>query len=276
MRIFDTHSHYNDSKYDEDRYDVLKDIYANFVDRIVLVGANLKDSISEKTLALEINAKTDMPKCYFTVGTHPDEIPLYSPESTDGLNYLAALEECSKVDGKVKAVAIGEIGLDYYGDSKTDETYKKQFEWFIAEMELAKKLNLPVVIHSRDACNDTYKLIKEYGKGLTGIIHCFGYEKEIAKKYIDLGFYIGVGGVLTFKNARKLVETVEAIPVETIVTETDCPYLAPTPHRGERNVSSYIHLVIDEIAKIKKISKEELANTLYDNAIDVFNLKNEY
>ena len=164
------------------------------------------------------------------------------------------------------------IGLDYYGDHKGKEDYELQKKWFIAEINLAKKLDLPIVVHSRDACKDTLDIIKTYAKGLTGIIHCFSYEKEVALEYVDMGYCIGVGGVVTFKNGRKLKEVVEAIPIENIVAETDAPWLTPMPYRGKRNESDYIKYVIEEIAKIKNIDVETTAEVLYNNALEVYGL----
>ena len=176
------------------------------------------------------------------------------------------------VDGKIDVIAIGEIGLDRHGDFKTEEDYINQAKWFITEIELAKKLNLPIVVHSRDACKDTFDIVKEHAKGMQGIIHCFSYEKETAIDYVKLGFHIGVGGVVTFKNGRKLREVVESIQIESIVTETDAPWLSPDPYRGKRNESSRIKYVIEEIAKIKNMGVEDAANILYNNALDVYNL----
>lgn len=271
IRIFDTHAHYDDNVYDEDRDQLFKRMLCDDVTDICLIGANYENSKSERDLALKYNAKSGYPKFYYTVGDHPDEIEKYSPSSKDGVEYLGKLESLCKDDsGKVIAVAIGEIGIDYHGDFKTEEDFKNQKEWFMTEIELAKKLNLPLAIHSRDACKDTFDVIKENAKGMSGIIHCFSYEKEIAIEYIKLGFYIGIGGTVTFKNARKVKEVVEAIPIESIVTETDAPWLSPTPYRGKRNESSYIKYVIEEIAKLKHMDIEETAHILYENAKKVY------
>ena len=207
------------------------------------------------------------------IGDHPDEIPRFRHDSIDGIIHLNKLEELAYDEkGKIDAIAIGEIGLDYYGDFKNEEDYKRQKEWFIAELDLAKKLDLPLVVHSRDACKDTLDIIKTYAKGLTGIIHCFSYEKDIALEYIKLGFCIGVGGVVTFKNGRKLKEVVDAIPLENIVTETDAPWLTPVPFRGKRNESSYIKYIIEEIAKIKCLNIDTVAEVLYNNSIEIYGL----
>ena len=272
IKIFDTHAHYSDEVYDVDRDELFRKMYNEGVKSITLIGASLIESKKEKDLALKYNVKEDMPHFYYTVGDHPDEIPKFSPESDEGIKYLNELENLSKDDEKVLAVAIGEIGLDYHGDFKNEDDYKNQAKWFIAEINLAKKLNLPIVVHSRDACKDTFDIIKEHAKGMSGIIHCFSYEKEMALEYVELGFHIGVGGVVTFKNGRKLKDVVESIPIDKIVTETDAPWLSPTPYRGKRNESSYIKYVIEEIASIKNMEMEKIADILYNNAMDVYNL----
>ena len=160
-------------------------------------------------------------------------------------------------------IAVGEIGLDYYWDNESHEVQKK---WFIRQLELARELGLPVLIHSREAAADTMEIMKEYAGGLKGVIHCYSYSREMAKEYVKMGFYIGVGGVVTFKNARRLKETVEEIPLESIVLETDCPYLAPVPYRGKRNNSAYIRYVAEEIAKIKGIPCGEVISRTEENA----------
>ena len=274
MRIFDTHAHYSDEKYDEDRQVLFERMYVDGVDRITLIGASKVESENEKEISIKYNALAGVPKFYYTVGDHPDEIIKVSPDSSEGANYLDELKQLTMIDGKISALAIGEIGLDYHGDFKTEWDYENQKKWFIAEIELARSLNLPIVVHSRDACKDTLDIIKEYARDLTGIIHCFSYEKEIAEEYVKLGYYIGIGGTVTFKNARKTKEVVEAISIDRIVTETDSPWLAPTPHRGERNDSSYIKYVIEEIARIKNENVVKVAECLYDNALEVYNLKN--
>lgn len=273
IKIFDTHAHYDDNIYDEDREVLFKKMYEDGVTDVALIGANINDSEKEKQIAKKYNEINEMPKFYYVVGDHPDEIPKFYPDSSEGIKYLDKLESiCYDDSNKLEAIAIGEIGLDYYGDSKTKEDYELQKSWFIAEVNLAKKLDLPIVVHSRDACKDTLDIIKTYASKVSGIIHCFSYEKEVALEYADMGFCIGVGGVVTFKNGRKLKEVVEAIPIENIVTETDAPWLTPMPYRGKRNESSYIKYVIEEIARIKKIDVETSAEVLYNNALEVYGL----
>lgn len=272
IRIFDTHAHYSDVIYDNDRDELFKKMSDEGVKSVTLIGASLVESKNEKAIALKYNGKENVPMFYYTVGDHPDEIQKFSPYSEEGIKYLNELEELTKVDGKINAIAIGEIGLDYYGDFKTEKDYKNQADWFVAEINIAKKLGLPIVVHSRDACKDTFDIVKEHANGMKGIIHCFSYEKEIALDYIKMGYHIGVGGVVTFKNGRKLKDVVEAIPLESIVTETDAPWLSPVPYRGKRNESTFIKYVIEEIAKIKNMNVDVVSEILYNNALDVYNL----
>ena len=168
-----------------------------------------------------------------------------------------------------KVVAVGEIGLDYYWDNEPREVQKK---WFIRQLELARELDLPVLIHSREAAADTMEIMKGHAKGLSGVIHCYSYSKEMAQEYIKMGFYIGVGGVVTFKNAKKLKEVVENIPLISIVLETDCPYMAPEPNRGKRNNSAYIRYVAEKIAELKGITYEEVVEQTEKNARDMYRL----
>ena len=161
-------------------------------------------------------------------------------------------------------VAVGEICLDYYWE-KDPQKQQQQKYWFQRQLSLAKETNLPVVIHSRDAAEDTLNILKEQ-PDISGVIHCFSYSKELALEYVKMGYYIGVGGVITFKNARKLKEAVEAIPLERIVIETDCPYLAPEPYRGKRNESIYLPYVLNEIARIKHMTPAEIEDVTFHNA----------
>lgn len=167
---------------------------------------------------------------------------------------------------------MGEIGLDYYWD-KEESIQKKQRSWFRKQLELAEKTGLPVIIHSRDAAEDTLAIMKEaYAKHITGVIHCFSYSAQLAEEYVRMGFYIGVGGVVTFKNAKKLKEVVSRIPLERILLETDCPYMAPEPYRGKRNSSLYLPYVVQKIAEIKGVSEQEVADITQQNAKSMYRL----
>ena len=253
--IFDTHAHYDDMKFDEDRDGLLHSMPELGVGTIVNVGASLEGCKKAMGLARRY------PFVYAAVGVHPDEVGALNEET------FAELERWCH-EGRV--VAVGEIGLDYYWDEEPREVQK---EWFIKQLELAKNVNLPVNIHSRDAAEDTFQIMKEYAAGLKGIIHCYSGSKEMALEYVKLGFHIGVGGVVTFKNGKKLKQVVETVPLESIVLETDCPYLAPEPNRGKRNDSSYIRYVAEEIARIKGVSCEEVIDVTEKNAKVVYGLK---
>ena len=201
------------------------------------------------------------PHVYAAVGVHPDHVGELDEVKMQHLREMCTME---------KTVAVGEIGLDYYWDKESHELQK---EWFKKQMELAKEVDLPVIVHSREAAQDTFDLIKSEHAGTTGgVIHCFSGSKEMAKEYIKMGYYIGVGGVVTFKNARVLKEVVKSIPLERILTETDCPYLAPVPFRGKRNCSAYISYVLDMIAELKGISREEAEQVTYENARNMYRI----
>ena len=253
-KIFESHAHYDSEQFDEDRHELLMSMPEHGVGTIINSGANW-DSVTE---VVEMAAK--YPFMYAAVGMHPDEVGDLNEERFE---YLKS--QCQKD----KVVAVGEIGLDYYWDNEAHDVQKK---WFIKQLELARELDLPVIIHSREAAADTMEIMKEYAKGLRGVIHCFSSSKELALEYVKMGFYIGVGGVVTFKNAKKLKEVVEAIPLESILLETDCPYLAPTPYRGKRNSSIYIQYIAEEIANIKGVTYEEVVAQTEQNGKDLFRI----
>lgn len=251
--IFDTHAHYDDEQFDEDRAALLSSMYSHNVGTIINVGASLDGCRTSVALAEQYDF------IYAAVGVHPDEV--------GGLDeaFLQWMREtaCSKP----KVVAIGEIGLDYHWDVEPREIQKK---WFLRQMDLARELSLPIIVHSRDAAKDTYDMIAEHGKDLSGVIHCYSYSPEMAEEYVKLGYHIGLGGVVTFKNAKKAKETAAVIPLEWILLETDAPYMAPTPFRGKRNNSILIDYVAEEIAQIKGISKDEVIAVTEENARRLF------
>ncbi len=255
--IFDTHAHYDDGQFDEDRAELLASMAENGVGTIVNVSASYASCERVTDMA------RDYPFLYAAVGVHPDEVGDLDEESFARMKALFTRE---------KVVGVGEIGLDYYWEKESHEIQKK---WFIRQLELAGELGLPVVIHSREAAADTMEIMKRYAKGLKGVIHCYSYSREMAKEYVKMGFYIGVGGVVTFKNARKLKETVEEIPLASIVLETDCPYLAPVPYRGKRNHSAYIRYVAEEVARLKGLSCEEVIRQTEKNAKELYGFSAE-
>lgn len=252
--IFESHAHYDDEQFDEDREKLLESMDEGGVGTIVNVGASLESC--ESTLALT----QKYPFVYAALGVHPDEVGALNEESFQWLR-----EQCQKE----KVVAVGEIGLDYYWDNEPREVQKK---WFIRQLELARELDLPVIIHSRDAAADTMEIMKTHAKGLNGVIHCYSYSPELAREYVKMGFYIGVGGVVTFKNSKKLKETVEEIPITSILLETDCPYLAPDPNRGKRNSSLNLVFVAETIAEIKGMEYDEVVRQTEENARKMFRL----
>ena len=253
--IFDTHTHYDDEAFEEDRDALISSLSAKNVGLVVNVGASL--SSCRETLRMA----EKYPFVYGAIGVHPSETAELNED-----NFL----QLSKMAKHAKCVAVGEIGLDYYWPEPDRETQKF---WFKRQLGLARELNLPVVIHSRDAANDTITVMKDmHAEEIGGVIHCFSYTRETAEVFLKMGFYIGIGGVVTFKNARKIKEAVEVIPLERIVLETDCPYLAPVPFRGERNSSLNLPYVIEEIARIKQVSPNEVEEITWENAHKLYRL----
>ena len=253
--IFETHAHYDDAAFDEDREELLSHMKQNGISPIVNVAASLRGC--EDSIALA----DAYPNVYATVGVHPSEV--YDLVEAD----MESLREWAKHE---KVVAIGEIGLDYHYEDTDAEAQKY---WFIQQLKLAKELNKPIIIHSREACLDTMEIMKEHAKGLEGVIHCFSYPVEIAREYVKMGFYLGIGGVLTYKNAAKLIEVAQEIPLDRLVLETDSPYLTPVPHRGERNDSRNLVYVAEKLAKIKDMPVEKLIRETAENARKLYHLK---
>ena len=251
-KIFETHAHYDDEAFDEDRDVLLGSMDENGIREVVNVCASI-DSL-EKTKAL-MEKYSFM---YGAFGIHPDDAELVTEEVLDKVRECCGLE---------KAVAVGEIGLDYYWH-KEEQEHAVQKKMFLAQMEIAREEKMPFMIHSRDAAKDTLDIVKDcmsagmYG----GIIHCFSYGKEMAREYLNMGLYLGIGGVVTFKNAKKLKEVVEYAPLEQLVLETDSPYLSPEPNRGKRNSSLNLPYVAEMIAELKGVSKEEVIAVTEENA----------
>lgn len=253
--IFESHAHYDSCKFDMDREELLNSMQENGVGTIVNAGATWE------SVKIGLELANQYPFVYAALGIHPDEVGNLNEE-----RFAILKAECQKE----KVVAIGEIGLDYYWDHESHDIQKK---WFIRQLELARNLNLPVIIHSRDAAEDTFKIMKEHAQGMRGVIHCFSYSKEMAEEYVKLGFHIGVGGVVTFKNGKKLKEVVEAIPLERILLETDSPYLAPEPHRGKRNSSLYLSHIVQTIADLKGLTYDEVVAQTEKSAKMLFGIQ---
>lgn len=249
--IFDTHAHYDDEAFDEDREQLLASFKENGIDAVTNVAA----SLSSCKTTLELARNHDF--MYAALGVHPSESAELSDEGLKDIETWCT----ERQDGKVRA--IGEIGLDYYWEEPDKEIQKK---WFVAQLDLARRLKLPVIIHSRDAAADTLEIMKEHGRDLGGVIHCFSYGPEMAREYLKMGYYLGIGGVVTFTNAKKLKEVVKETPIDRIVLETDCPYLSPVPNRGKRNSSLNLPYVVDMIAELKGITAKEVMEKTWENA----------
>lgn len=247
--IFESHAHYEDSRFDEDREPLLEHMKDNGVGVIVNVSSSLETIKS----TLELTRKYAF--IYGAVGVHPEMTAKLNEES------FAWVKEMSR---QPKVVSIGEIGLDYYWDEPEREIQKK---WFERQVEWAKEAKLPMIIHSREAAKDTLDMLKALrGEEAGGVIHCFSYGVDMAREFLNLGYYIGIGGVITFKNGRKLREVAEYAPIERILLETDCPYMAPEPNRGKRNDSSNLVYVAKEIAKLKGMEYDEVIRITEENA----------
>ena len=251
--IFESHAHFDDEAFDGDREELLSCMQENGIERIVNVCAEVKNW----NRTLELMEK--YPFVYGAVGVHPDDAGSLTEEAIQKMHELCKLE---------KMVAVGEIGLDYYWDK---EQHESQIYWFERQLEVAREEKLPFIIHSREAAQDTLETMKRMRAGdIGGVVHCFSYGKEMAREYLNMGLSIGVGGVVTFKNARKLVEVVEYTPLESLLLETDCPYLAPVPFRGKRNSSLNLTYVAQRIGEIKGVSAEEVMEVTRENGYRLF------
>lgn len=250
--IFDTHSHYDDAQFDADRNDLLKSLPQKGVIGVVSCGCDPESTRFNARLAEQYDY------IYFAAGLHPENLEGLKMDDLDEIERYAKEEKC---------VAIGEIGLDYHWMASSKEVQK---EFFAAQCELANKLDMPVIVHDREAHADTLAILKQYRP--KGVLHCFSGSAETAKEIVKMGMYIGLNGVATFKNARKSIEAAKAIPIERLVLETDCPYLAPVPHRGKRNDSSFIPFIAERLGEELGISAQELLNITAQNAKRLYEL----
>lgn len=249
--IIDTHAHYDDEAFAPDREVLLASMQEHGIEKLVNVCASI-DGLQDTVKLIE-----KYPFIYGAVGVHPDDAEQMTEET------LAEIRRISHMD---KMIAIGEIGLDYYWHKEKKE-HEIQQKMFRAQMEIAREEKLPFMIHSRDAAEDTLNIVREYMQGgmYGGIIHCFSYSREIAAEYLNMGLYLGIGGVVTFKNAKKLKEVVQYAPLSQLVLETDCPYMAPEPNRGKRNSSLYLPYVVQAIAELKQVTPEEVIEVTREN-----------
>lgn len=249
MKIFDTHTHYDDKAFDPDRDELLQSLDKNGIEAVVNVGASIQST--KNTLQLI----EKYPFVYGAAGVHPNETGELSDGWMDWLKHAA---------GEEKIVAIGEIGLDFHWK---EPEQKVQKGWFVRQLALARETGLPVIIHSRDAAKDTLDIMKaENARDMGGVIHCFSYGVELAREYLNMGFYLGIGGVVTFSNGKKLKAVVEYMPLEQMVLETDCPYLSPVPNRGKRNSSLNLPYVVEMVSWIKGIPRDEVIAITNQNA----------
>ena len=248
---FESHAHYDDERFDDDRDELLAELPADGIETVVNSSSDIASSRASIALAEKY------PYFYASVGVHPHEVSKMAEADID------TLREMSK---HPKVVALGEMGLDFYYDLSPRDS---QRYWFKRQLELAEELDMPIIVHSRDASQECFDIISQ-SKVRKGVIHCYSGSAPMAEDYADMGFYIGVGGSLTFKNNKKTVEVVEKLPLEKILIETDSPYLAPVPYRGRRNDSRLLKYVVEKISEIKNIPEIDICNITKNNAIDLF------
>ena len=260
MEFFDSHSHYNDEKFDEDREQIINDTYNAGITKFVCAGYNIKSSLD----SLELSKKYDF--IYSICGISPNDIPQTEQELWKSLDEITKIVQNNK---SKKLVAIGEIGLDYYWNKENKEL---QEQAFIKQIELANKLELPIVIHSRDASVDTINIIEENKVNKAGIFHCCQQNQEMIKNALRLGYYISLAGPVTFKNAKNSADIIQMIPMDKLLIETDSPYLSPEPNRGKRNDCRNVKYVAQKIADVKGITLEEVAKVTYENAMRIFEI----
>lgn len=260
MEFFDSHSHYNDGKFDEDRKEIIQETYESGITKFVCAGYDIESSEFSLKIANDYNF------IYSIVGISPNDVP----ESLDEIdNMIEKIESLINSDKNKKIVAIGEIGLDYYWNKENKDV---QREMFIKQIELANKYNLPIAIHTREAVDDTLKILRENNAKNRGVFHCCPLNRELVKQGLDLGFYISFAGPITFKNSKNAEEIVNMVPIERILIETDSPYLAPEPKRGTRNDSRNVKFVAEKIAEFKGLKLNEVADSTYNNAKRIFRI----
>ena len=251
--LFDTHAHMDDRAFREDRDALIAGLPEKGVGLVMNPGCSLESSRNAVALAEKY------PHVYAAVGSHPD----VADEVNDTI-----LDEYGKLCKLPKVKAIGEIGIDYHYEDIPRDLQKKAFRM---QLELAREVKLPVIVHERDAHEDGMAIVKEF-PDVTGVFHCYSGSAEMARQLVDLGWYIGFTGVLTFKNARKAIETAASIPLDRIVLETDCPYMAPEPYRGKRNDPGYIYRMAEKLAEIRGLSVEEIQDITTENGKRLYHI----
>lgn len=258
IEYFDSHAHYDDSKFDEDRKEIIQKMYNEGVTKIISAGYNLESS----KYASKLTSEYDF--IYTTCGISPNDIPEGEKE------FYKELIEIKELTKNEKCVAIGEIGLDYYWNKENKEYQKRAF---IEQINLANEVDLPIVIHSRDAISDTLEILKNNKVNRKGVFHCCMLNRELVKEALKLGFYISFAGPVTFKNSKNAQEIIKMVPNERFFIETDSPYLSPEPNRGKRNDSRNLKYIVEKIAKEKNIDIEKVAEISYKNAVEFFRIK---
>ena len=260
MEFFDSHSHYNDEKFNEDREQIIKETYEAGITKFVCAGYNIESSL----FSLEISKKYEF--IYSICGISPNDIPQSEQQLWKD---IAEISKIVKENKSKKLVAIGEIGLDYYWNKENKELQKQAF---IKQIELANELELPIVIHSRDASVDTIDIIRNNKVKKAGIFHCCQLNQELVRQALELGYYISFAGPITFKNSKNAPEIIKIVPMDRILIETDSPYLSPEPNRGKRNDCRNVRYVAQKIADVKELTVEEVAQKTYENAIRIFKI----
>lgn len=253
--LFDTHAHYDDARFDEDREQVIASLADCGVGYVMNIGADMETS----RRAVDLADRYDF--FYASVGVHPSDVENLTQQDMETLKRMAMENP--------KVRAIGEIGLDYHYDTPEPEVQKK---WLIRQLQLAQELDMPVVIHDRESKGQCIEILSQM-KISKGVMHCFSGSAQMAKELVKMGFMISFTGVLTFKNARKAVEACAAVPIDRLMIETDCPYMAPEPHRGERNYSGYVKYVAQKMAEIKGVSYEEMVRITTENALRFYRIE---
>ena len=260
MEFFDSHSHYNDEKFNEDREKIIKDTFESGITKFVCAGYNIPSSL----FSLELSKKYEY--IYSICGISPNDIPQSEQELWKSIDEIIQIV---KEKNSKKLVAIGEIGLDYYWNKENSDLQKQAF---IKQIELANEMKLPIVIHSRDASVDTIDIIRNHRVKKAGIFHCCQLNQELVRQALELGYYISFAGPITFKNSKNAPDVVKMLPLDRILIETDSPYLSPEPNRGKRNDCRNVKYVAQKIADIKEISLEEVAKKTYENAMRIFEI----
>ena len=260
MSLIETHAHYDDEKFDQDREEIIQKIYDSGVEKFISAGYSLESS----KRAIDLADKYEF--IYTTVGISPNDVKQTLEETIEDIKKLEDIITRKEND---KIVGIGEIGLDYYWNKENKEIQKQAF---IMQIELANRLNLPITIHTREAVSDTLEILKQHPVQQKGVFHCCPLNRELVKEALKLGFYISFAGPVTFKNSKNAQEIAEMVPNDRMLIETDSPYLAPEPVRGTRNDSRNVRYIAEKIANIKSLSTEEIAEITYQNTLKIFKI----